>query len=305
MSPSGDMAAGGLRIDLRRQGAGFAAQISKGAGLEVERLVLGRPPEEVAQILPRLFNLCRAAQGAAVRLALGLAPGDVAGDLAREVLRDHMMKLFLVWPRHLGLPPRPFAPPGDEARAIFGPSGAMPEDAAAFWDWVARGEGVAPLVAAVAAAFAPGEAVADLPDVAEANFMTVGGLENSVAGRHGGHAVLAAIAATQGRGPLWRVVARLVDGAACLAGGLPAPRLLANGTAVCPAARGDYAVQADVAGGVVLALRRVTPTDHMLAQGGMLVQSFARLPGHKAGLAPLVLDILDPCLPVELRVQDA
>ncbi|MBT25313.1 MAG: hydrogenase expression/formation protein HupK, partial [Rhodobacteraceae bacterium] len=40
--------------------------------LPVAQLVRGKRIEEVADLLPRLFNLCRAAQRAAVRAALGL-----------------------------------------------------------------------------------------------------------------------------------------------------------------------------------------------------------------------------------------
>ena len=51
---------------------------------------------------------------------------------------------------------------------------------------------------------------------------------------------------------------------------------------------------------------RVTPTDHMLAPGGMLEGALAALPADRAGLAPLVLDILDPCRKVMLgRIHHA
>lgn len=36
--------------------------------LPVTRLVIGRPVEAVAETLPRIFNLCRAAQSTAVRV---------------------------------------------------------------------------------------------------------------------------------------------------------------------------------------------------------------------------------------------
>jgi hypothetical protein len=43
----------------------------------------------------------------------------------------------------------------------------------------------------------------------------------------------------------------------------------------------------------------------MLAPGGMLMRSLASLPPSKAGLAPLVLNILDPCVPVTLTQTPA
>lgn len=46
---------------------------------------------------------------------------------------------------------------------------------------------------------------------------------------------------------------------------------------------------------------RVTPTDSLLARGGVLDRTLASLPADKAGLGPLLLDILDPCSPVRLK----
>ena len=49
------------------------------------------------------------------------------------------------------------------------------------------------------------------------------------------------------------------------------------------------------------AFSRITPTDHLLAPGGVLAQCLATLPADRAGLAPLMLEILDPCSPVRLE----
>ncbi len=43
--------------------------------LPIARLVASKPVEEVAALLPRVYNLCPAAQGCAARLALGLELG--------------------------------------------------------------------------------------------------------------------------------------------------------------------------------------------------------------------------------------
>ena len=73
------------------------------------------------------------------------------------------------------------------------------------------------------------------------------------------------------------------------------------GTAVVPAARGFYAVRAQAQNGRVTELRRLTPTDHLLAPGGILAQSLATLPPEHRDLADLVVDIIDPCVPVRIK----
>ncbi|MBI1220711.1 MAG: hydrogenase expression/formation protein HupK [Rhodobacteraceae bacterium] len=289
-----------VTILLDTAGGKLSTTIAAGTPLPVEKLLIGRPVAEAAVLMPRLFNLCRAAQSAAAHLALGLPLPEDAEALHTEVLRDHMIKLFLSWPNLLGLPPRPFPAPDTAAIAFFGPAGVFPDSPAAFDAWLAAGEGCAPLLGAIRDAFAPGEAVARLPDSTPATAMHLAPQENSTALRHPGHPVLDRIAGAQGRGPLWRATARLIDAGACLAGTLPAPRRLSDGTALTPAARGQYAVRARAEDGRVAAFARVTPTDHLLTPGGMLQASFASLPAAKVDLAPLLLDILDPCVPVTL-----
>lgn len=286
----------GPTIALTAAGGMCSARVMPGAALPMGRLLIGKPVAEAAALMPRLFNLCRAAQSAAAHLALGL-PVPPGPELEAEVLRDHMVKLCLTWPRLLGLPPRPFPAPRAAVAALFG--GPVPEAPAAFDRWLASGGGAAPVLAAIRDAFAPGEAVADLPDTTPASAMRLTPQENSTALRHPGHPVLDAIARSHGRGPFWRAAARLYDAATCATGRLPAAAMV-DGTAITPAARGLYAVQASAEGGRVTAFARVTPTDHLLAPGGMLAQSFATLPAAKAALAPLLIDILDPCVPVTL-----
>lgn len=278
--------------------------------LPVARLVAGKPAEEAAELLPRLFNLCRAAQGAAARLALGLPLAEGWQETLRhEILRDHLMRLFLVWPARLGmgagtLPAGWEHDAGVVARAVFGPAARAPATPEALTAFLGSGHGAAPVLARIGDAFGPGAACAELPLVTPEAALTPGAVENSVAARHAGHPALRALAARHGRGPLWRAAARLYDIAACLEGTLPAPLTPAPGVALVPAARGLYAVRAKARDGRVSAFARVTPTDHLLARGGVLEQSLAALPADRTGVAPLVLDILDPCSPVRLEEAD-
>jgi hypothetical protein len=253
-----------------------------------ERLVPGRPASEVADLLPRLFNLCRAAQSQAARLALGLPPG--AEDPAAEALRDHQAKVFVTLRRDFGLPPvvpRPLAP--------------LPSSLAELAAWMEAATPEADLARAIRAAFSPGWAV--VPRMAFPVGMAAfapGPFDNSAAGRQAAHPLLAALERLGGRGPLWRYLGLLADAEAAAAGLLPAPVVGAEG-AVVQAARGAYALRIAQEGGVVTAMTRITPTDHQLAPDGPLTRALAALPADRGRLAPLVLALHDPCLPVTVR----
>jgi hypothetical protein len=275
-----------------------APQASVGA------LLVGQTAEAAAALLPGLFNLCRAAQVIAGRRALGLAVPPGAQDaLAAEIRRDHLLKLFISWPGQLGLPALPLPAGWMEGgaalrTAVFGPAAAPPRNGADLQDFLASGHGAAPVLAAIGRAFAPGEAAADgLRAPTAATAFARAACENSVAARHARHPALRHIAARHGRGPLWRAAARFYDIAATLDGTLPAPLTPRPGRALVAAARGLYAVEARVADGRVTAFARITPTDHLLAPGGILDRALATLPPARAAL---LLDILDPCAPVTL-----
>lgn len=264
-----------------------------GPGLPVEAMLLGKPVAEAADLLPRLFNLCRVAQGMAARLSLGL---PATGDLRAEVIRDHLLKLCLLLPRSLGLAALPL--PADPA-PLLGSRGLPADGDPAGWD-----SPLAPLARRIRASFAPGEACSDhlLPPPGP---LAEGAFENSAAGRQAGHPALKAVEATHGRGPLWRFFGLLADLEAALQGRLPAPTA-AGGIACVPAARGAYGLRIAQAGGIVTGLVRRTPTDHLLAPGGALIRSLATLPVPKRALAPLVVALHDPCIPVTVdEAQDA
>ncbi|MBD3787271.1 MAG: hypothetical protein IE922_09925 [Sphingomonadales bacterium] len=291
---------GALDITLTRDGARLAARIVPPPAVPVAGLMLGRAPAEVAALMPRIFNLCGQAQGLAARLAMGLEGGLEGGatDARREILRDHLAQLCLHWPQALGLAPR--ALPEDWAAGgaalehwLWG--GDRPADLAG---WLASGRGVAPVLAAIAAAFGPGEAIADLPPLSDP--MALIAQENSPAGRVADDPLMQAAAAAFGRGPLWRALGRGLD-LARLCHNAPRPARLAPGLAVVEAARGSYALSVGVEAGRVTALTRVTPTDHLIAPGGVLERALASLPVAKADRAALLVAILDPCVPVQMR----
>ncbi|WP_417260331.1 hydrogenase expression/formation protein HupK [Celeribacter sp.] len=265
--------------------------------MPVAKLVLGKPVEEVVTLIPRVFNLCRGAQEAAAKLAFGLPlDSDVRQRLAQDFIRDHLVRLGLLLPRHFGLPTLPVA---QGVVGVLPPQ--MPETEADFSLYLRQTEGVAPMLRALDAAFQSGEAVADLPYIDDLRVVQANACENSVAARHGTHPVMQHIAETRGRGPLWRVFARMLDLAACSRGEVPAPKRLDDGWVVVPASRGAYAMRACVREGIVTQFERITPTDHMMAAGGIMAQSLASLPAASRHLATLLVDVLDPCSPVTLH----
>ncbi len=275
--------------------------------LPIEQMIVGQSVKAAAELLPRLFNLCRVAQGIAARAAFDLPLGrDWQEELRREILREHIVKLCLKLPAALNQPalplPRDWIEGHREAREdVFGPGGQLPETAQGFAAFLSAGKGIASVLRPVTQLFGEGEAVRDaLPLSAHQTIFDNCLQENSVAARQAQHPVLQSIEAAHGRNLLWSVTALAYDLQALWDGQLPASELN-TGRAVVPAARGYYGVHATVEAGRVASFRRVTPTDHLLAPRGALEQSLTSLPRQKAqALAPLVLSILDPCHPVSL-----
>jgi len=267
--------------------------------MPVEDMVIGRPVAEVAELLPRLFNLCRMAQTVAAKLALGLPATE---DPMPEIIRDHVLKLCITLPHAFGLPalavPEPqLLPHRHPAAMLLGPGG-LPDDLDDL-----RGP-LVPLFQHLARTFPPGTATTT-PLPAPLHPLVGGAFENSAAGRQADHPLLRRIESSHGRGPLWRLAGLLADLDAALAGRLGGAEL-ADGIATVPAARGTYALRLTQSGGLVTGLIRRTPTDHILAPGGALRQSLTRLPDGRRDLAQQVVALHDPCVPVTVReVEDA
>lgn len=277
--------------------------------LPVAQVVLGKPVEEVAALLPRLFNLCRVAQSVAVRVALGLELATGWQEaLRQEILREHVAKLCLKWPALMSRPavplPRDWIHDAQAARlALFGVGAGMPDDVQGLAGFMSQSNGIAPVLRAIDQLLRPDEGCrATLPFASARTVFDPMAQENSVATRRAGHPVLHHVATTHGRGPLWSALAVAYELDALLAGD-DAPRLWhAPGMAVVTAARGLYGIRAEVENGHVAGFRRLTPTDHLTAAGGALDQSLASLPATRAqALTPLLLSILDPCYPVSLE----
>ena len=286
--------------------------------LSIEEMVLGKSRREVAELVPRLFNLCRTAQSLAVCAALDLPTADDAAALRQEIIRDHVLRLSVVLPRHFGSSPIRL-PEGWQSggaslrQALFGPSVRLPETPADFESFLTSGAAIASLWAKVAGLFAHGQGMSRGLGVgmSEAlSFVSVetaadprARVENSCALRVADHPVVAHVAASTGqkRSLLWRLVARSYDLEKLLN---HAPLMQATphrGRAHVPATRGLYTVSAEYDGEKVTRFARVTPTDHLSAPGGVLEQVLATIPPERAAVLPVVMDILDPCSPIDVQ----
>jgi len=80
---------------------------------DVTGLLTGRTPQEVIRLIPALYSLCGTAHAAASAQALeAAAERQVDGDVRRrraalvlmERAREHILRVALDWPRHLGEP---------------------------------------------------------------------------------------------------------------------------------------------------------------------------------------------------------
>lgn len=263
-------------------------RIDRQPGLDLAALLRDRPVAEVASFLPRLFNLCRVAQDSAARLTLGLPM--TGEDPCAEVIRDHMARLYVTLRRSFGL--APMVPP-PATPALFGPLDQMPRDLAGLQDWLSQDSPLANLGQAVRKEFPAALGVTlELPDPAPSLLP----VENSPAGRQADHPLMRAIAATQGRSPLWRFVGVLIDLQAALARALPAPQLLPDGTACVQAARGAYFLRISQQAGLVSGLTRFTPTDHQLAPEGAMELALRRLPPNRPDIAERLVALFDPCI---------
>lgn len=262
-------------------------RIDRQPGPDLAAYLRGRPVDEVASLLPRLFNLCRMAQASAARLTLGLPM--TGEDPSTEVIGDHMARLLVTLRRAFGL--APMVPPP----ALFGFASQMPRDLAGLQDWLSQDTPLAHLGRTIQSEFPVALGVTPALPEPKAQLLAV---ENSPAGRQVAHPLMQALAATQGRSPLWRYIGVLIDLQAALAGALPPPQLLPDGTAKVQAARGSYFLLITQTAGLVTGLTRITPTDHQLATGGALELALRHLPANRPDLAARLVALFDPCIPV-------
>lgn len=324
-----------LTITLHRLGGGtggVGATVTPPPALPLDRLFGGLTAAEAAERAGLVFNICGAAQSAATAAALGAAPrADAPRRMLIETLRDHALKLAVIWPETLGMAPEHDALgavaslPGDDGTtlraALFGPEG-LPRDLAGFETWMQAGATApARVLAHVWQEWSPDWGKVRLPlwpglsaagiDFARAEWRG-GAFESGLPALHADAPLLVAIAAKQGRSLVWRLAARLVDAAVALdalAGraAAPVPRALGEGVGAAPAARGTMLVRGTLEKGRVTGLSRLSPTDAALHEDGLLARMLATLPAEadapSMAVAALMVEAADPCLPHIIRAS--
>lgn len=318
--------AGTLKIELRREDGLIAARILPPKRLPLAELLDGKPVDEAARLVPLIYNICAAAQEASARSALGLdLPAALQARIAEETLREHVLKLCIVWPTAVGaaasreaLPLVAAAATDQEAAArlrgaILGQGASLPDSWAAFAAWMDAGSTAPARAFAAVAGWDPDWGLAELPafepsaavDWQSATQMGRA-VENSAAARVAAAPLMAAIAERRERGVMWRMAARLVE-VDWILSGHPLATISVPGTA--QAARGAMIAEASTEHGMVTSFRRLSPTDFALAPGGLLDTALATLPADPRAplraVAQMVVETIDPCVVTELEMADA
>lgn len=290
---------------------------------DAERVLLGRVPEEAAALIPRLYNVGAAAQGAAAAAALGLSGGS--GDAIRaEIAREHGLFLFHHLPMALGeardneglaLLQTKDAPArvtshlfGPQAPDVLSLGDLSPSELDAL---LARGETATARSLARVAALDPAWARAELPDLtlveAEATLAdetAAPARDATLLARVRDMPLLAALVAGDGPSLFARLLARVLDLSACL--GPSAPKALSgarpHGIGFAQAARGMLVHRAHVAEGRVVSYKMLAPSRWTLTPGGLLERMLDAIPARaEAGLiARLSLLAVNPCVAVRL-----
>lgn len=106
---------GQLRFEMRANDSGaYAVTLQSTRPVHASKVFVGRKPEEVIAMLPRLFRICAVAQTDAAARALQQAtgrPGHDQVDAARrslvllETTREHAWRMLVDWPTLLGQQP--------------------------------------------------------------------------------------------------------------------------------------------------------------------------------------------------------
>ena len=249
-----------------------------------ENLALGRTPDQVCELFPRLFNLCTAAQKASLYEAFGRdLDAQLQARVEDERRRDHARLFQFVLPNLMG-----FArsreefewpvPEADKFKTFLEESEALP---ARLWRTVAAWPGA--------------KGACKVPSVQSDNVWAENSVvaDNSLAALLENHPALSWIDETYGRGSAaWRLAGRWLDAAA-----------LSNHENLVPgpvAARGRMFTKIRVAGGMVSYFKRLTPTDFLVMENGVLEQMLATIDHRDPDIKTLV-EIASPCVPYRVK----
>lgn len=282
-------------------------RVAKPPRLSIDEMMRGQPVAAAEGILLQHASYTNAPLLLAARRVFDLpVTPAMQDDMRQEILRDHVLKLWITLPTHFGLAGAPLPPregAGDHivAEALFGPAGAPPPTPDAYERFLQSDRRMGALLRKIDRCFEAGEAATGkLDPFTSSSGLVAAPLENSLAQRHLLHPVMRHIAETRGRGPLWRTTARIYDAYACLRDRLPLAHAPAAHRVCVPVSQGSCLIEARAQAGRIARFRIVAPDDHLLANGGILDRMFDTLPAIKEGLVPLLLDIVDPSVALEV-----
>lgn len=327
MQHAGAISAGKLHIEVHRRDGALRHHLTPPSPLPVETWLQGKSTTEAARLVPMVFNICAAAQGLAVRSALGLnVEKELEDGVRAESLREHAVKLCLVWPPllgeaasrdalvHAGRALNDSVAANALRKAVFAPMAQAPVNLSELRDWAETGATAASRAfARLLSDWDPAWGRADLPMFDPAQTVdwpeaSQGGapVENAPGSRVSDHALLKGIAAQLGHGMLYRMATRLVELDQLLGGAASTPH---TGRGVAQAARGAMLVQATIKDDRIERFARLSPTDFALHSGGVLETALATLPTTAdvplRSIAQMVIETIDPCIATELEVRDA
>lgn len=301
---------------LKMQAPKYELNIIGGiCGDALQKLLIGRDINEVAQLLTRIFNLCPKAQQLAAQMALGLRITVSHDQILAEIQKDHLVKLCFTLPPLLGLSPHPQAPmifsnisaDCDKTYYSIFEQDPLPEslDELQKWAWE-NNSWSAKLTTALIGRLGRlndeiGVLIPSMPFVLSQNTLSHQNWENSAAARASQYPLMANIEKHQGRSPLWRLWGMLLDLKSALYGDI-APARMSHEAALVPAARGLYALRIKHEKNRAVKIERKTPTDHLLMPKSALHIALEQLQrAQKQELFDLIIAIHDPCCSITLK----
>ncbi len=302
---------GGLRIEICGPADKPDVRLARSGAISPAVIMKGKPVEAVPPLISRIFNLCPMAHTAAASLALGLTPATGANArLASEILREHAIVMLRDWPLAMGraIDPAPLkgltALYGDRLEALeqqlFG------EPAAGFLQRETLTErNAASVPLGILAEVAEWRAEwGRLEGEVDPTFFVRCLSDEHVRGRLGNSGPTLAL----------RMIARLREAARLIGEmrtGGAAPRFgqLKDGAGWAEAARGRLEHHAVITEGKIADYTILTPTDAMIAPGGLLgglLRSALSAPEPlRRKVFAMALAAADPCVGVEVVWETA
>jgi len=293
-----------LTIGEHQAGSETRFSVAIEGALAASHLLVGKRCADAIRLMPLIFNLCPAAQGAAAAMAMDLSPAaDTHTAIASETLREHALVMLRDWPLALQETPRTADLAGlatlsgsrirDLEHALFASRAIEVLDNFESWRQTSK-SAPAKYLARVARWEKSAGRIDAEPDPTFINRVI-----------H--HPALHAIVEREGTTLFARMAARLIEAALLIeeiASGRPGARYGRSdqGRGWAEAARGRLLHNVRLRNGLIEDYRIATPTDSMIGSGAflqrLLQSAAAGSPAERNDRIRIALTCADPCLPV-------